>query len=453
MWHQVTRQIPDEGLSVAVLNFIPVSDDRLELMRVQITNHGDAPKALVPTVAVPIFARALANKHDHEHVTSLLNRIEQVPAGVLVCPTMQFNEEGHLPNDRVYFVYGCESNGEPIKGSYPTVTSFCGEQGDFERPEAVITGREPQKLGQNELQGREAVGALRFQPVTLEPGQTQTYIMAVGIAESKEASREAFARYQTLPLLEEALDQVKKYWAAKTNTISVHTGSREYDSWMRWVVLQPVLRRIFGCSFLPDHDYGKGGKGWRDIWQDLLSLILIEPEQVRESLLNNFGGVRIDGSNATIIGSKPGEFIADRNKISRVWMDHGVWPLLTLSLYINQTGDFDILLEEQPYFCDHQRSRNRRPADTGRSDLSGEAKSQGNKLRDYDASVYQGTVIEHLLVQNLVQFFNVGEHNITRLENADWNDGLDMAFERGESVAFASIYGGNLLELARLLEK
>ncbi len=27
---------------------------------------------------MPIFARALANKHDHEHVTSLLNRIEQI---------------------------------------------------------------------------------------------------------------------------------------------------------------------------------------------------------------------------------------------------------------------------------------------------------------------------------------------------------------------------------------
>ncbi len=56
-------------------------------------------------------------------------------------------------------------------------------------------------------------------------------------------------------------------------------------------------------------------------------------------LLNNFAGIRVDGSNATIIGSKPGEFIADRNKIPRVWMDHGVWPFLTTQLYIDQTGD------------------------------------------------------------------------------------------------------------------
>ena len=63
-----------------------------------------------------------------------------------------------------------------------------------------------------------------------------------------------------------------------------------------------------------------------------------------------------------------------------------------------------------------------------------------------------GSILEHILVENLVQFFNVGEHNLIRLENADWNDGLDMAFERGESVAFSSYYAHNLLSIADLLE-
>ena len=58
-----------------------------------------------------------------------------------------------------------------------------------------------------------------------------------------------------------------------------------------------------------------------------------------ELLFGNFAGVRFDGSNATIIGSAPGEFKADRNNIPRVWMDHGAWPLLTTKLYIDQTGD------------------------------------------------------------------------------------------------------------------
>ena len=63
-------------------------------------------------------------------------------------------------------------------------------------------------------------------------------------------------------------------------------------------------------------------------------------------ILKNYGGVRIDGTNATIIGHELGSFIADRNGISRAWMDHAVWPFMTTKLYIDQTGDIEVLLEE-----------------------------------------------------------------------------------------------------------
>ena len=161
-------------------------------------------------------------------------------------------------------------------------------------------------------------------------------------------------------------------------------------------------------------------------------------------LLHNFNGIRIDGSNATIIGSK-NEFVADRNNITRVWMDHGTWPYLTLELYIHQSGDTGILFENAKYFRDRQFSRAR---------LKDEAwtEAYGRNLKTRGGATAEGSVLEHLLVQHLVQFFNVGEHNHIRLENADWNDGLDMAYERGESVAFTTLYGSNLKRLADLIE-
>ena len=203
-----------------------------------------------------------------------------------------------------------------------------------------------------------------------------------------------------------------------------------------------MLRRIYGCSFLPHHDYGKGGRGWRDLWQDCLALLIMEPEQVRQMLIDNFGGVRFDGTNATIIGSKQGEFIADRNNITRVWMDHGAWPYLTTELYMQQTGDVEFLVEENSYFKDPQVCR-------------GEEKDmiwndeQGNKQLAENNEVYAGTVLEHMLIQHLTAFYDVGEHNHIRLRGADWNDGLDMAAKRGESVAFTALYGGNLKNLAK----
>ena len=74
-------------------------------------------------------------------------------------------------------------------------------------------------------------------------------------------------------------------------------------------------------------------------------------------ILNSFAGVRFDGTNATIIGDKPGEFVADRNNITRVWMDHAYWPFVTTKLYLNQTGDLDILDQKVAYFKDPQAKR------------------------------------------------------------------------------------------------
>jgi cellobiose phosphorylase len=238
----------------------------------------------------------------------------------------------------------------------------------------------------------------------------------------------------------------RQAWTRMSEKIAVDTGDRDFANWFRWVSIQPALRRIYGCSFLPDFDYGKGGRGWRDLWQDCLGLILSEPDHVKGTLLNNFSGVRIDGSNATIIGKGPGEFVSDRNNISRVWMDHGVWPLLTLELYMNELGDGRILFEEAPYFRNHEVDRARRLDGGWRPPL-------GQALRTRSGKIYKGTVLEHLLVQNLVQFFNVGSHNHVRLEGGDWNDGLDMARTNGESAAFGSMYARNLAALAGIIAR
>lgn len=445
LWHKLTRTFDHGNIVLEACNFIPATGEHLELMRVSITNNGKQTIKITPTVVVPLFARALSNKHDHEHVTSLLHRIEQIEQGVLVEPSMQFNEEGHKPNQSMYYVCAVSDQGQKPLGSFPTVDAFIGDSGTAACPEAIVNGSKPVTLSDVQMQGKEALGAIQFKTLELKSGESQGFIVGVGVETQKKNVLSVFERFNSREKFDVALESNQRFWREKADSIVFRHADAEFNSWVKWVTLQPVFRRISGCSFLPDHDYGKGGKGWRDIWQDLLSLILIEPGQVRDDLVNNFAGIRMDGSNATIIGTAPGEFIADRNDISRVWMDHGVWPFLTLKLYMDQTGDFSVLLESKPYFKDKQFSR------AYKKDAQW-TPALGQQLTNDEGAVYQGSVIEHLLVQHLVQFFNVGEHNIIRLESADWNDGLDMAFDRGESVAFMSLYGGNLFALADLLE-
>ena len=114
----------------------------------------------------------------------------------------------------------------------------------------------------------------------------------------------------------------------------------------------------------------------------------------------------------------------------------GVLPIIT--------GDVDILTRQAPYFKDAQAMR-------GAAIDKRYRPEQGCWQTDEAGGVYTGTILEHLLIQQLAAFYEVGEHNIYRLRGADWNDALDMAAERGESVAFTCAYAGNLRELAGLI--
>ena len=323
----------------------------------------------------------------------------------------------------------------------PVTEEFIGEGGNFENPYYVAKNKPlPYTEGQ-EVDGYETVAAIRFNDCELKPGESRSYVIALEYGTSKEELESIGNKYIDVDVFDKYLEETKNYWQDKIN-VSYNSADKNFDNWMHWVNFQPMLRRIYGCSFLPHHDYGKGGRGWRDLWQDCLALLIMEPKQVRQMLIDNFGGVRFDGTNATIIGSKQGEFIADRNNITRVWMDHGAWPYLTTELYMQQTGDVEFLVEENSYFKDPQVCR-------------GEEKDmiwndeQGNKQLAENNEVYAGTVLEHMLIQHLTAFYDVGEHNHIRLRGADWNDGLDMAAKRGESVAFTALYGGNLKNLAK----
>ena len=443
LWHKVTRENRRIGLQAEILSFIPSSYEPVEILNVRLTNRSSRKITFVATAVIPVYGRSCHNLRDHRHVTSLLQRIRLHKFGIIVKPTLVFDESGHKPNQTLYFVLGWDEKGTAPRYLYPTQEMFCQENSDLEAPQSVLQNALPTHQS---IQGREAMGALRFAHQTLGPGESRSYIVLMGITQDKALIQRLILRFKDKKKVEAAFESTKRYWQKKSDAISVSTAESDFDNWFHWVSVQPFLRKVFGCSFLPDFDYGKGGRGWRDLWQDCLSLILSDPSSVRSMLVHNFSGVRIDGSNATIIGKKDSKFLADRNNISRVWMDHGVWPLITLDLYMNETGDFDILFEETSYFRDHQVLRCSQ-VDGAWSPESGKA------LKTVSGKIYRGTVLEHLLVQNLTSFFNVGPHNFIRLEGADWNDGLDMAKERGESVAFSAMYAHHLKFLSDLLLK
>lgn len=443
MWQRVTRTSAKYHLQASVLSFVPLDADA-EIMQVEVCNTGKEDISFEPVAAIPLYGRSADNIRDHRHVTSLLHRIRTTESGVYVKPTLSFDERGHQKNTLTYYVCGSTDQGEKPVAFYPTVEEFIGEGGSLTHPRAIIEGKPGEASGQ-QIEGCEAIGGLCFAEITLAPGESKSYTIFIGVTAKETQISQMVEQYATKEKVCQEWNRVKDYWNKQVN-VAYHTGNPEFDNYMRWVSFQPILRRIYGCSFLPHHDYGKGGRGWRDLWQDCLALLMMNPSGVRQMILDNFRGVRVDGTNATIIGEKQGEFVADRNGITRVWMDHGMWPFMTTKLYIDQTGDIDILNQPVSYFKDKQVER-------GMSADENWTESQGKEQRDDQGNVYKGTVLEHLLLQHLGAFYEVGEHNYLRLRGADWNDALDMATNRGESVAFSCAYAGNMRQMASYIRK
>ena len=124
LWHQVIRTNKSLGLQAEITNIVPPSSDQVELMRITLTNITDHTIQFTPTAAIPIYGRSADNLRDHRHVTSLLHRITCARYGILVYPTLSFDERGHHPNQVSYAVLGADGDGAPPEGFFPGQRGF-----------------------------------------------------------------------------------------------------------------------------------------------------------------------------------------------------------------------------------------------------------------------------------------------------------------------------------------
>ncbi|MBQ9306388.1 MAG: cellobiose phosphorylase [Clostridia bacterium] len=431
LWYEVIRTSPLLGLEARTILFVPEGSDTVELMRVTLRNLADTARKVTPTAAIPLYGRSADNIRDHRHVTSLLSRVTVMEDGIALHPTMTFDERGHQKGERTYTVTGRDEAGIAPLRFLVSVRDYVGE-GSYDWPDALEHSSDGWLKCGDHVDGYEPAAVLQWEEMLLPGYEEKSWYLALGVDCAGRA-------YLTPKAFAEALDRTRKHWE-HVGAAHFVTGNPLFDRTMDWVAVQPEMRRICGCSFRPHHDYGRGGRGWRDLWQDSLALILRDPKRVHHDLVQYFAGVRRDGTNATIIGTRPGEFIADRNRIVRVWMDHGFWPLVTVRQYLSSGGDPGILMEKVGWFTDDRKMRgevlaHEAPASTALGGAEHPVKS---------------TVLEHLLTENVTAFFDAGEHGMIRLRGADWNDALDMAGSRGESIAFTAAYAGNLKALSEI---
>jgi cellobiose phosphorylase len=425
-YQKVTRDMG--GIQCEVLSFLVLNED-VEIHHITLKNTTDQDKTIQCISAVNVYGRSAENQRDHRHVTGLLNEIHVLDHSIVNVPRLHFDESGHHKNERNYFVsfYGQEIE---IEGIIPTVDDYIAS-GSYQFPNGLTY-----KETKSKVTGYEAFGGIRTTKKTLKPNASIVVSLLIGSTTSMHESKRIIDTFHDENQISKAFEETKNYYDYFHKHLSFTIQNEDITQRLQDVVLQPVYRRYMGNSYLPHHDYGKGGRGWRDLWQDMIALNMYADPSIVSNMYQYFKGVRLDGTNATIIGEKPGQFIADRNRISRVWSDHGAWPLITLKMYMDETGDLSMLLKKQPYFNDHMTHYGQ----------------QSKAKKDDDIfTKYEGTILEHLLIQHMTAIHHLGSHGFIKLLDADWNDGLDMGKKHGETIAFTMMYVKHLDVLSDMI--
>ena len=444
-WIRLARVCREHGIKADITVYIPSNDDTVELIKLEVTNLSEMPVEFNTFYSVALYGRTTENLRDHRDVSTLCNRLIANPYGVVLHPIMIHDERRAYQNPTKYFVLGYHDTGRRALGGWGRMYDYIGENGSMEAPEAVYSNKTPRRFEDMEMTGEEAVGAVKFDAAILKPGEKKGFIIIEGITDDIREIEQWSGKYNTAEKYDSELEKTKEHWQEYVNAVNFQFPDKNLNKFLKWVNFQPFLRKVFGSSYMPDFGYGTGKRYWRELWQDLLAIIIADPYGTKKDIMNNYNGVKLDGSNATLVGDNPGEF-AHRSGLGRTWSDHGVWPYFTTRLYMDLTGDLDILFEKAPYFKDHITRRGKGTDRFWTHDC-------GLRQKTREGTEYQGTILEHLLIQNVTSFYNVGRHNITLLEAGDWDDTMDMARKNGETVQFTAFYAANLKGICQCLEK
>jgi len=389
-----------EGIASDVTYFVPLG--RLfEVWKVQVTNRGNRPRRLAAFTYVEYAGNwnAIDDLLNIQYVqyTSQMKVVDGViDHGTNVnIPEMPENfkekDQGRHTFQAVAGaqVIGYETDREAFLGPYRT----------YANPLAVERGACCNSLGY----GDNPSGSLRVE-LSLQPGESRTFVVLVGIGRADREGFQARSEYQDPAHADQELEKVRSYWHGRLRGFSAETPDPELNSTINtWGIYNSLITFAWSrAASLVYSGIDRDGLGYRDTVQDFLGVTHAIPEEVRARLeLMLTGQVSSGGAMPCVLpfSHQPGQENAPEETEYR--SDDALWLFNAVPAYVNETGDLGFYRKVLPY------------ADRG-----------------------EDTVLGHL--KRAIQFSldRTGSHGLPCGLRADWNDCLRFG-AKGESVFVA----------------
>lgn len=253
----------------------------------------------------------------------------------------------------------------------------------------------------------------------LDAGKAADILFLIGWAKDEKKALETIENYS----YEESHAETMKYWNETLGRVKVDTRDFVRNALVnRFLKYQTLACRVFAKTGM----YQPGGAiGMRDQLQDMLSVLYMQPDYVRQHILDCAAHQFRDGDGMHW-------WHAPRTGVrTRISDDILFLPYVT-SEYIRQTGDSGILMEIIPFLENEDIPE-------GREDWYGEG-----RVSKEEASLH-----EHIM-RAFRRADKAGNHGLAKMGTGDWNDGMNRIGDRGdgESVWLSEFLSYTALEYA-----
>ena len=251
-----------------------------------------------------------------------------------------------------YAVYSVNAN---IDGFDTSRDAFIGAYRGVDAPIAVENGACTNSIAS----GWSPVAAHQI-CVTLEPGETKSFVFVLGYVENsdedkwessgiinKNPTKTMLAKYQTDADVEKAFAGLNSYWNTLLSKYTVQSSNDKVDRMVNiWNQYQCMV--TFNMSRSASYyESGIGrGMGFRDSCQDLLGFVHLIPDRARERIIDIASTQFQDGSAYHQYQPLTKKGNSD---IGSGFNDDPLWLIACTSAYVRETGDTSILTELVPF--------------------------------------------------------------------------------------------------------
>ena len=286
---------------------------------------------------------------------------------------------------KVYF-----SMSLPVKGFDSSLDQFIGKWRSEANPIAIEQG----KMGNTQITAGDPVVALQSEAM-LGVGRQLDFSVFMGIA-SKEEERPydklRINDYRKHAFLDEKLNEVKAYWSNYFGHVRVDTPDESFNLMLNvWNQYQSAVTFDMARNSGYYHGGLLFGTGMRDQFQDILGMVIVEPDRVRKRMLKALQYQFAEGSTLHNFFELTGYGERTHHSDTPLWIPFG------LVEYLNETHDYSILEEVVPF---------------------------------YDGG--EATVYEHMVRALDFAINDCTERGLPKIRKGDWNDTLDHIGPQGK---------------------